>query len=427
MIKIEQRAVCGGVSFRSVRDERFKTVRMSVNFMLPLEKATAASNAILPFLLSRASREYPDYTKLGERLSELYGAEIGADVQKLGDVQLLSVSATGIADRYALEKESISTELSRLLCSIVFDPPFENGLFPEQGFEQEKRQTIESIESEYNDKRSYARLRCEEAMCAAEPYGIGRCGSIEDVKKLKREALTAAWKELLHRARIEILVLGDCDPAPVYEKFANAFRCAGKSGADECKMTIVRKAEQEREVTETIDVAQSKLVLGFRTGVAAPEEDIWAMKLMAALYGGTPSSKLFLNVREKLSLCYYCSALYNSSKGILLVQSGVDTKNVARAKEEILRQLDEVKKGNFDDEELNTAKLALCNSYRTVSDSLGSMEAWYLSQTFSGAVLRPEEAVEKVRAVTRGQVVDMANRVTLDTVYKLLGNGEAVE
>lgn len=427
MIETEQRAVCAGVSFRSIRDVKFKTARMSVNFMLPLQKDTAASNAILPFLLSRASREYPDYTRLGERLSELYGAGIDAEVQKLGDVQLLSVSATGIADRYALDKESVSTELSSLLCSMIFDPPFEDDLFPQDGFEQEKRQIIEAIRSEYNDKRTYARLRCEELMCKNEPYGIGRYGTTDDVEKLRRETLTQAWRELLRRARVEILVLGDCDPGPVYEKFARAFQSEAKTPADGCKMTVVKTADKVREISEPADVAQSKLVLGFRTAAAVPDEDVWAMKLMVALYGGTPSSKLFLNVREKLSLCYYCSALYNSIKGIMLVQSGVDNKNVERAKEEIIRQLDEVKHGNFDENELNSARLALCNSYRTVSDSLGSLEVWYLSQTFSGGILSPEEAVEKIQAVTRGQVIDMANRVTLDTVYKLLGNGEKAE
>ena len=172
MIGIEQRSVCDGVNFRSIKDTKFKTVRMSVNFMLPIQKSTAASNALLPFLLSRASSEYPDFTKLGERLAELYGAEINADVQKLGDVQLLSLSASGIADRYSLSGESISTELSKLLCSIIFDPPFENGLFPQDGFEQEKRQTIELIESEYNDKRTYAKQRCEEIMDSMHWDGI---------------------------------------------------------------------------------------------------------------------------------------------------------------------------------------------------------------------------------------------------------------
>jgi predicted Zn-dependent peptidase len=424
MIGIEQRFVCDGVNFRSIKDTKFKTIRMSVNFMLPIQKNTAAANAILPFLLSRASSEYPDFTKLGERLAELYGAEINADVQKLGDVQMLSLSASGIADRYALNGESISTELSKLLCSIIFDPPFEDGLFPQDGFEQEKRQTIELIDSEFNDKRVYAKQRCEEIMCANEPYGIGRYGTKENIKNLKREEITQAWQYLIHNAKIEILVLGDCDPAPVFDDFFNAFQLLKKSTTVPCPTQNIKRAEKANEFTEKMDVAQSKLVIGFRTSSAIPDAEMSAVKLMTAIFGGTPNSKLFLNVREKLSLCYYCSAQYISMKGIMLVQSGVETKNVDRAKEEILIQLDEIKKGNFDDDEINAAKLNMCNSYRSVSDSLGGLESWYLSQTFTNQIKRPEEAAAIIMAVTRQEIIDAANNVTLDTVYRLIGSGE---
>ena len=424
MIEIEQRSVCDGVHFRSVKDTKFKTVRMSVNFMLPLKTSTAASNAILPYLLSRASREYPDFTKLGERLEELYGAEINADVQKLGDVQLLSLSASGISDRYTLAGESVSDELSKLLCSIIFDPPFENGQFPQVGFEQEKRQTIELIDSEYNDKRTYAKLRCEEIMCSNEPYGVSRYGSKDDIKNLQLKELTEAWQYLIRNAKIEIVVLGDCDAARVYDGFYHAFRQLNRTSTVSCPTENVKNASKVNEVTEKMDVAQSKLVLGFRTSIAVPDEKISAVKLMTALFGGTPSSKLFLNVRERLSLCYYCSAQYNSMKGIMLVQSGVETKNVDRAKQEILFQLDEIKKGNFDENEINSAKLSLCNSYHTISDSLGAMEAWYLSQTFSNHIKRPEEAAAMIQAVTREEIIDVAKHVTLDTVYRLIGSGE---
>lgn len=423
MIGIEQRSVCDGVNFRSVRDTKFKTVRMSVNFLLPIQKQTAASNAILPFLLSRASREYPDFTKLGERLAELYGAELNADVQKLGDVQLLSLSVSGIADRYALHGENVSTELSKLLCSILFDPPLENGLFPQDGFEQEKRQTIELIDSEYNDKRTYARQRCEEIMCKNEPYGINRYGSKEDIKNLKREELTDVWRYMIRHAKIEIMVLGDCDPQPVFDGFYSAFQKLGKRSAIACPTENVKKADQVNDVTEKMDIAQSKLVLGFRTAISLQDEQVEAVKLMVTLFGGTPSSKLFLNVREKLSLCYYCSAMFISMKGIMLVQSGVETKNVDKAQKEILFQLDEVKKGNFDDDEINAAKLSMCNNYRSLSDSLGGLEAWYLSQTFANYVKRPEEAAAIISSVTRQQIIDAANMVTLDTVYRLVGNG----
>ena len=212
MIKTEEYPVTEGIRFRSIPDTRFKTLRIAVNFMLPLEKETAAAHALLPFLLSRASREYPDFTRLNERLSELYGAAIHADVRKLGEAQVLSVAVAGLADRYALEGESISAELSHLLCSILFDPPLVDGLFPEDGFEQEKRQTIEMIDSDFNDKRTFARLRCEELMCDREAFGINRYGSREDVTALRREEMTKVWERVLRTARIEIMALGDCDP-----------------------------------------------------------------------------------------------------------------------------------------------------------------------------------------------------------------------
>ena len=424
MIGIEQRAICDGVNFRSIRDTKFKTMRISAHLIVPMSRQTAAENALLPFLLSRASREYPDFTKLGQRLAELYGASLNADVQKLGDLQVLSLSASGIADRYALEGEAISGELAKLLCSILFDPPLVDGLFPEDGFEQEKRQTMELIDSEYSDKRTYARQRCEAIMCADEPYGVNRYGGKEDIARVERPALTAAWKRLLDTAKIELMVLGDCDPAPVYEGFRAAFETLGSRKTADCTTKVVRSAEKVNTVTEKMDVAQGKLVMGFRTGTATPDEEVPATRLMAALFGGTPNSKLFLNVREKLSLCYYCSASYNSMKGIMLVQSGVEVKNMERAKEEILRQLDELKQGNFDESEVEAAKMSLCNSYRTLSDSLGGLENWYLSQTFASHSQQPEEAAAQINAVTRQEIIDAANRVTLDTVYCLVGNGE---
>ncbi len=424
MIGIEQRAICDGVNFRSIRDTKFKTMRISAHLIVPMSRQTAAENALLPFLLSRASREYPDFTKLGQRLAELYGASLNADVQKLGDLQVLSLSASGIADRYALEGEAISGELAKLLCSILFDPPLVDGLFPEDGFEQEKRQTMELIDSEYSDKRTYARQRCEAIMCADEPYGVNRYGGKEDIARVERPALTAAWKRLLDTAKIELMVLGDCDPAPVYEGFRAAFETLGSRKTADCTTKVVRSAEKVNTVTEKMDVAQGKLVMGFRTGTATPDEEVPATRLMAALFGCTPNSKLFLNVRDKLSLCYNCSASYNSMKGIMLVQSGVEVKNMERAKEEILRQLDEVKQGNFDESEVEAAKMSLCNSFRTLSDSLGGLENWYLSQTFASHSQQPEEAAAQINAVTRQEIIDAANRVTLDTVYCLVGNGE---
>ncbi len=423
MTGIEQRPVCDGVNFRSICDDRFKTVRMSIHFFRPLERENASVNAILPFLLTRACKKYPDYTRLNEHLAELYGAEVDADVEKLGDAQVLSVSVTGLADRYALNGEKISAELSGLLCSMLFEPPFEDGMFPEEGFEQEKRQMMETLDSEFSDKRLYALHRCVEVMCADEPFGVGRYGSKETIRSLKRENLNEAWLRMIHASKVEILVLGDCDPEPVYREFSAAFQNLGRACADECPNTVKKTAGKPNKVTETSDVAQSKLVMGFRAGCAEPEKSVPAMTLMSALYGGTPNSKLFLNVREKMSLCYYCSSAFDPLKGILSVQSGVEQKNMERAETEILAQLEDVKKNSFTDDDLNAAKLSLCNSCHTVSDSLDSLEAWYLSRTFSDPGRTPEQEAEMVSAVTREELVSAAQEVALDTVYCLTGNG----
>lgn len=427
MIKIEQRPVCDGVNFRSIRDSRFKTMRMSVNFMVPLQKETAAGNAIIPFLLSRSNRKYPDFTKLNERLAELYGAVLDADVQKFGDIQVLSVFAGGIADQYALNGESVSAELTSLLCSAVFEPAFRDGLFPEDDFEQEKRQMAETLDAEFNDKRLYALRRCVAVMCEKEPCGIDRFGSKEAIEGLKREDLTAVWKKLIRGAHVEVLAVGNCDPEPIYRSFCNAFRSVERTKAVPCENCVVKQPGKIKRITERTDVAQSKLVMGFRTGCAEPEKAVPAMKLMSVLYGGSPSSKLFLNVREKMSLCYYCGSGYHSVKGILFVQSGVEQKNIEKAEKEILNQLTEVQKGNFTDSEFEEAKLSLCNSYHTLSDLLDGLEGWCISKTFSNPVATPEEESDMVSATTRQDLIDAAQNIALDTVYCLTGKEENAE
>ena len=422
--EVEVQKICEGVTFRSIRDDRFKNMRLAVSFLTPMRKETAAANALLPPIMSRTSREYPDYTKMAEHLSELYGAGLSADVQKLGDMQVLSLRATGLADRYVLEGEAVSLEYSKLLCSVIFDPLRDGeGKFPEDSFLQEQRQAVEMLDSERNDKRTYARQRCEEILCEGEPYGVNRAGSREDVLRLSREELVPAWESLLRSAQIEILALGCCDPQPVARLFREAFEKIPREPAEPFP-TVRREARAEpKRVEEKMDVAQSKLVLGFRTG-DVPEEEESAFRLMSVVLGGTPHSKLFLNVREKLSLCYYCSARFQLQKGILLVESGVETKNAGRAEQEILRQLDEVRAGHVTEEELAAAKLSLCNSLRTVEDYLGGMESWYLSQVFRGRILTPEEAAAAVSAVTCEQVAQAARKMKLDTVYCLAGKGE---
>lgn len=427
--KVEQCTLHDGVHFRSVRNTKFKTFRISVNFLLPLQKETAAANALLPYLLSRCTREYPDFTLMSRKMASLYGASLGADVGKLGNMQVMTVSAGGIANRYALEKEDLTAELTKVLCAALFDPVLENGLFREDDFLQEQRQTLGQIDAEFSDKRSYALTRCTEIMCEQEPFGISRYGSREAVQALTREEVTAAWKHMLKTAQVEILVLGDIEPQPVADTFTKAFGTIERQYGPLSQARSFGRIGGIPRVTEHQDVVQGKMVLGLRVETSQENhpELVPAARLMSAIFGGTPNSRLFLNVREKMSLCYYCSSLYNSTLGLMFVQSGVEFDNMEKAEQAILEQLQAVQDGSFTDADINAAKLSMVNNYNTVEDSLAALEGWYLSQTAAAQVYTPAEYAQLVSKVTREEIIRTAKGVRLDTVYCLKGQEEAAK
>ena len=405
------------VVLRSYTNPRFKTMKISVNMLLPLTRETAAVYGIFPSLVTRATREYPGFTALNQKLSELYGATLQSGVRKMGEFQCLTISAGGISSRYAFGKDDMFAELSGLLFSALFSPLLDGeGHFPEENFRQEQRQLLELKDAEFNDKMSYAHRRCEELLFAGQNAAVDRYGSREDIAKLERRELTAAWQQVLSSARFEIFTLGDCVPSP--ELFREKF---SKIGTPRALMPLpfTAPAAVKRE-TETQPVAQSKLSIGFRVD-AKPEEQL-LFQLMSAVFGGTPSSKLFQNVREKMGLCYYCSSAYSVLSNALYVESGVETQNLEKAEQEIFHQLQEVQNGKITEDELLSAKLALCNSFRSLRDSLSAVETWYLGQAFSDTPMTPEQAAEQVMQYRVEQVAEAAKRVIPAVVYCLKGS-----
>ena len=421
---------CGSVGstpFRGIFDKRFKTLRTTAYFFLPMEKGKTAARALVPCILCRATRKIPDYTQMGRYLSGLYGASLQADCGKMGDMQLLSVTVSGLADRYALEKEAISESLLQLLVDVILDPPLdEQGNFFEESFLQERRQMIEQLQAEYSDKRVYALRRLNQIMCGDEPYGLPRLGTREELESLTAREVTQAWRDLLKNAHMEIFSVGDGDPAQIERALLPLSR--EQNGTVLMGSTVLRAPRGPvRRVEETDQVAQAKMVMGFRTGTVPQEEnEAYAAKVMCALLGGSPQSKLFCHVREEMSLCYYCSSRFQNLKGILTIESGVQPDNIGRAQEAILQQVQAIQNGEFTKEELDCAKLSMQNSYRTVEDYAGSLESWYMSQVQYPFCHTPEEANRACWAVTAEQVIEAARSLRLDTVYCLIG-GDAHE
>lgn len=388
-----------------------------------MRRETAAVNALLPLVLRHGCRELPDMTALNRRLKRLYGARIDGNVIKRGEVQIVSLFCENLGDSYALENEKILSQCADLLRSVIFDPALEDGYFKPKDVEIEKRNLIDQIDSLLNDKRQYATMRLKEEMCKDESYGISEYGNRNDVEGISPKILYDAWQAMLKTARVEMLLVGPGDSEPVKKLFSDAFSGVDRKNVILPVTTVKKDVGEVKTVIERLPVTQAKLVMGLRAGAAAPQNTD-AFQLACSILGGTPHSKLFANVREKMSLCYYCMSYFERQKGIVFVDSGIEEQNYDKARKEILHQLDELKNGNFTDDEIRFAKLSLQNSYTQLADSVDELSVYFLGQSLSGEIRTPKQAADGIMSVTREDIIEAANGIKLDTVFLLAGNKE---
>lgn len=404
-----------------IENKRFNTTLISFHFYLPLSKENMAADALLPYLLTSCSEEFKSYSKLNIELLRLYGAELSCSVSKNGDSMHTRISISVINDKFALDKESIVKKATDLLSSLIFKPSLENGSFKEEDIKREKRKTIERIEGEINDKRSFAKTRLLNEMFKDDPYGIFTYGTVEDVLKLDGKILYSAWQRLLLNAYIRVSVVGNELPIGIFEKLGEEFSKYKRTNInDPEKTTPLKSIKEPREVTENYKVSQGKLTMGFSSEVYGQGKESFPLLLAADIFGGGPYSKLFTNVREKQSLCYYCSAAATRKKGYVMVSSGIDDKNADRVVDAVLKELSAIQKGEFDDFTLSASKKAITDSLGSYYDSAVALDSWYSAYALKGEVLTPQDAIKEIEKITKEQVVTAAQGLKLHTVYKLL-------
>lgn len=415
-----RRDICEGVAFSSVNDDRFKISRLGASLVVPLDKKNAAANSLTASILTRSCKKYPDFTIFGKKLKSLYDASVYTSVSKLGGYQIINFYAKGLDDKYTLYNESLSAELAELLCSVIFDPNLSDGLFPKEDVEQERRLLLDDIDTDFNDKRVYAKKRCIEKMFVNHPFSISEDGTKEDVQALTNDDLYSAWKNLIHNSRVELTMLGAADPEKAFEGFRSNF---------ENKPRSVKKLEfpdvvpsEVRRYAETEEVTQSKLVMGLRCPYPKTNLERNVNSLMSAVLGGTTTSKLFVNVREKKGLCYYCFSTVNNYQGAMFIESGVETANIEKAEKAVIEQLDELQNGIITDEEIFFAKLALKNAFISALDNLSVMQTGYINGVVGGNGFSPLESAKMIESITKEQIVEAAKKVKLDTVFSLIGN-----
>lgn len=420
---IETRTLFPGVTLRTFRDSRFKQGALSIQFVRLMSAREAAMNALLPSVLLRGTRRHPTLRSITEHLDMLYGASVNPLVRRIGDYQTTGLFLSFMDDRFALPGDQVMGPMLSFLQEILLEPLTENGCFLPALVESEKKNLISTIESDLNDKRVYAMGQLLKLMCKEDTFGIPRLGEPEQVEAITPGELLCHYEQVLRTSPVEIFYVCSADADRVAELLMPLFAGLHREPFSLPPQSPLHPCEGQDKV-ETMDVSQGKLCMGFVTPITNRSPEFPAMQVMNTLFGSGMTSKLFMNIREKMSLCYSISSGYYSSKGVMMVSAGIDFQQEERTRSEILHQLDACRQGDITGEELNAAKEALLSSLRATHDAPGTIEGYYATAALSGLDMTPQAYMDAVRRVTREDVVAAANSLTLHTTYFLRGESQ---
>lgn len=422
-MQLKRRQLSEGVYFNLIPTEKFKAGFLQVRFILPQSKQTAAKNALVFKTALRGTEKYPTTTAMLKRYDELYATSVNSNVWKYGDMQIVALQSSPLDQKYVIDDTDITAGVIDLFEQVILHPLTEDGAFKAEYVESEKKRQIEQVRSEINNKGKYADTRCTEIMFEGDPYGVSAAGSIDDIEAICSKCLYEQYKTLISSARVEIFAVGNFDEEKTADGFARIFEKIERKNI--CSPTITPLSGDTKEVKTVYEhqsVTQGKLVLGYRTGCDSKQPDYYVMEVFNEIFGGSACSKLFMNVREKLSLCYYCSSGLIGEKGAMLIRSGIEFANEKKAVDEINVQLQKMKDGEISDGEIEDAKKGQIDGLMRVEDRLSGMVGWYFGAIMRGEEpISPEKRIEQIKSVTKEQIVEKAKGVVLDTYYFLCG------
>lgn len=407
-----------GVFLNTLDAQKFNRCRITIRFQYPACRETATASAVLPLVLERCCADYPDMTLLSRRLAKLYGADLSVDNSTNGANRVLTVSVTGIKDEFALEGEDLTAEYADLVFGVAFRPYLVNGRFDEEAVAIERGKLRQQLQAEVNDKRLYCVRQARRRFFGDSLAGVERDGYLEEVDGVTPQLLTQVYEEMLCRASIEVTAIGAKDET-VRRLLLAALEGRKRDWQAPLPGLFMPRRQPDHQV-ETMDMVQAKLCLLFTAGRCTGAQEIAASRLAMALYGGSVTSRLFLNVREKQSLCYYCSSSYTSVTGCMMVDSGVEPANARKAEAAILKELAQLCDGHITDEEMEDCRRGLLSSLESVEDSLSGLEGWYFAEIARGGpVSTPAQARAALEQVTKEQVRQVLRQFTLSVSYLL--------
>ena len=417
----EVKEIKEGIKIHVINTAKFKTNLIAIFLSTKLNRKNVTNNALISMILRRGSKKMKSQEEISKKMEELYGASFDCGLDKTGDNQVLKFYIEAINDKYLPEhRENVLKTVLENLLEIVLDPYVENEGFKKEYLEQEKNNVRQRIEGKIDNKARYSLERAIEEMYKDEPYGLYKFGYKEDLEKINEKDLYKYYIDLINTCKIDIFLSGNLDKGVenLIEENENIKKLKGRNPSFEMPKISEKKNINENIITESMEVTQGKLVIGLNVNIDNDEEKYWTL-MYNSILGGSANSKLFQNVREKAHLAYVASSTYYRFKSIIFINSGIEIANYDKALELIRNQIDEMKQGKFTQEEIENSKKGVIAAIKTIEDEQDTGITYYFGQELSGTNVSEEEYIKKIENITKEDIINIANKVQINTIYFL--------
>ena len=420
-MEYKQTEIKKGIKLHTIKTEKFKTNLIAIMLTTKLNRENVTKNALVPAVLRRGTKNLTTQEEINKKLEEMYGASLDCGLDKTGDNQVLKFYIETVNDEFLPQEAGnmLKTSLEKIF-EFVFNPYLENGCFKKEYVEQEKENIKQIIDGKIDNKARYSLDRCIEEMYKDKPYGLYKYGYVEDMKNINEKNLYEYYQQLINECKIDIFVSGiiDEETENIIKNNENIIKLKDREPQYNEPKIIAKRTEKENNVQESMDVTQGKLIIGMDLDI---DDDNLRFDVMIynSIFGGSANSKLFQNVREKASLAYTASSSYYRLKNNIFINCGIEIKNYEKALEIIKQQIEDMKKGDFTDEEVENAKKGIIASIKTIDDEQDTEITYFFSQELSKSKCNIEQYMQRISEVTKDKVVDVANKVSINTVYFL--------
>lgn len=420
-MEYKQTEIKKGIKLHTIKTEKFKTNLIAIMLTTKLNRENVTKNALIPAVLRRGTKNLTTQEEINKKLEEMYGASLDCGLDKTGDNQVLKFYIETVNDEFLPQEAEnmLKTSLEKIF-EFVFNPYLENGCFKKEYVEQEKENIKQIIDGKIDNKARYSLDRCIEEMYKDKPYGLYKYGYVEDMKNINEKNLYEYYQQLINECKIDIFVSGiiDEETENIIKNNENIIKLKDREPQYNELEIIAKRTEKENDVQESMDVTQGKLIIGMDLDI---DDDNLRFDVMIynSIFGGSANSKLFQNVREKASLAYTASSSYYRFKNNIFINCGIEIKNYEKALEIIKQQIEDMKKGDFTDEEVENAKKGIIASIKTIDDEQDTEITYFFSQELSKTKCNIEQYMDRISEVTKDKVVDVANKVSINTVYFL--------